>query len=196
MKKILSMIAATGLTHVVFGQGAVLVENSNNSSTGHWNLNTANGPSAPVGTDVALLWYNGASFVQIGSTYTTTAANGDSAEAGYGLSFYGTGAPTIVPTYSSTGTFEVQGWTGGYASYAAAVINGAYVGQTAAFTATEANEATTPKGTPLSITQPTEVNIPGQWGGNLVLITPSPEPSTIAVGGLGAAALWLFRRRK
>lgn len=192
MKKILLTTIAAGCGLAAFGQGGVLLQNANNSSA-HWNLVSSTGASAPVGTDVQLLWNNGTSFVTVGSVYTTTAANGDTASAGFGLYFYGTGSPIIIPTYAPTGTFEVQGWTGGFQSYAAAVAGGAYVGQTASFTAAEANEATTPKGNALSITGNPATG--SAWNGDLVLV-PVPEPTTIALSGLGAAALLLFRRRK
>lgn len=196
MKKILLTTIAAGCGLAAFGQGGVLLENANNSSA-HWNLNTSSGPTAPLGTDVQLLWYNGTSFVNVGSVYTTTSAHGDTAQAGFGLYFYGSPQAVSIPTYSSTGTFEVEGWTGGYASYAAAVSAGAYIGETASFTAAEANLATTPAGTSVSITEATGQDVAGKWNGDLTLVEVAvPEPSTIALGGLGAAALLLFRRKK
>ena len=89
--------------------------------------------------------------------------------------------------------FEVQGWyntAGTYASYAAATAAATgttYVGTTTQFTAKEVQSPTTP--VDMAGTSP------GMWTGSL-LLTPVPEPTTIALGGLGAAALLLFRRRK
>jgi len=149
-----------------------------------------NGPFAAqhavAGTyQVALLWFNGTSFQQIGAVYQTSASNGD----GPGYFF---GETVTVPTYAPTGTFEVQGWTGNFANIQAAMAGNAVVGQTASFISAEGNGTVTPPGTPVSLAPFTPG--PGNWNGDLVLV--SPEPSTIALGGLGAVAFWLFRRRK
>jgi hypothetical protein len=191
MKKILLTTILAGSSLAAFGQGGVVIANGNNNSA-HWNLVTSTGAAAPIGTDVQLLWFNGSSFQVVGTVLTTTAGNAGTFAPNGGLYFTGT-QTTQLPTYAATGTFEVQGWTGGFANYAAAVAGGAYVGQTASFTAAEANLGTTPAGTPGSIT-PSGAATGTQWNGDLVLVV--PEPSTIALGGLGAAALLLFRRKK
>jgi hypothetical protein len=187
-KSLLTTIAVAGCGLSVFGQGLVILENAANSSA---NVSRVGGQS-PTGSaaagsyQVALLWFNGSSFQQIGAVYQTTAANND----GPGFFF---GETVTVPTYTPTGSFEVQGWSGSFASYAAAIAGGTYVGQTPSFTSAEGNGTITPAQTPVGLTG-THPGA-GQWTGNLVLV-PVPEPSTIALGGLGAAALLLFRRRK
>lgn len=175
MKKILLTIAATGLAAGAFAQGTVILEND--LGTGYVTLVSASGTKAPLGFTAALLWYNGTSFVQEGPTYTTASANQD------GAGFFN-GETVTIPTYTPTGTFEVKG------SY----VNGAttYTGTTASFVNHE--------GQPSASVVPQPINGNGSlgaggWNGNLVLTT-VPEPSTIALGGLGAAALLLFRRRK
>jgi len=180
MKKILLTIAVAGMTAGAFAQGTVILEND--LGTGNVTLNSLAGPLATKGSfQVALLWYNGSSFVQEGAVYTSGANSQDG--NGY---FYG--ETVTVPTFANQGTFEVEGWTGNFANYAAAVGGGAYVGLTASFVNNEGNPATpTPA---VAINGSTGSG----WNGNLVLIV--PEPSTIALGGLGAAALLLFRRRK
>ncbi|EEF57597.1 PEP-CTERM sorting domain-containing protein [Pedosphaera parvula] len=90
----------------------------------------------------------------------------------------------------STYAFEVKGWssTGGYGSYDAA-FNGnpnGYFGISSIGTVTLGGGAT-----PAGVI----------WGNNAgqvqgFTLTPVPEPSTIALAGLGAASLLLFRRRK
>jgi hypothetical protein len=183
MKKILLTIAAAGLTAGAFGQGLVILENS--AGSGNVTYNSSAGPlagPAAIPYQVALLWNNGSSFVQIGSVYQVASASGD----GPG---YFNGENVTVPTYSATGSFEVEGWTGNFANYGAAVSGGAYVGLTASFTSPEGNPNGSPPGGALALS-----GSGGGWNGNLVLIV--PEPSTIALGGLGAAALLLFRRRK
>jgi len=178
MKKILLTIAATGLAAGAFAQGTVILENS--LGTGYVTLQSANGAKAAAGAyQVALLWYNGTSFVQTGAIYQTATANEDGAG-------YFNGETVTIPTYSATGTFEVEGWYGNFSSYAAAT---SYKGLTASFVNAEGEPSQTIAPKPINGGSPA-----GGWNGNMILVV--PEPSTIALGGLGAAALLLFRRRK
>jgi len=182
MKKILLTIAATGLAAGAFAQGTVILEND--LGTGYVTLTSASGTKAAAGAyQVALLWYNGTSFVQTGAIYQTATANQD------GPGFFN-GETVTIPTYTPTGTFEVEAWYGNFSSYAAAT---SYKGLTASFVNHE--------GEPSASVVPQPINGNGSlgaggWNGNLVLVQVVPEPSTIALGGLGAAALLLFRRRK
>jgi len=184
MKKILLTIAAAGVTAGAYSQGLVSFENAQGSQ--YVTLLAGNGTQATAGSyQVALLWFNGASYQQIGAIYQTSAAND-----GPGYFF---GENVTVPTYSATGSFEVEGWTGNFGSYAAAVAGEpptGRVGLSSSFVSAEGNIGTTPPGVAGSITSGA-----GSWTGQLILV-PVPEPSTIALGGLGAAALLMFRRRK
>ena len=187
MKKILLGMFTVGYASGAFGGGLVILENSINSSSYVSIGGPYNGHNAAAGGtyQVALLWFNGTSFQQIGAVYQTSTAQGD----GPG---YFNGETVTVPTYASTGTFIVEGWTGNYANYAAAQASGTSItGQTASFTSAEGSTGVPPNPpVPLTLTHPG----PGNWDGNLILSI--PEPSTIALGGLGAVAFWLFRRRK
>jgi hypothetical protein len=116
------------------------------------------------------------------ASYTPTAANNDG--PGY---FYD---PVTVNTGvgSGSGTFAVAGWQGTqYTTYAQALSANVPI----AYTTTFVNAMGNPN-------PPATAPIPlsgggGAWDGNLSF---APEPSTIALGGLGTAALLLFRRRK
>jgi len=93
---------------------------------------------------------------------------------------------------------EVVGWTGNFSDFASAYasgtalvgwcgssVSGGLLSWTQATGAPNASTPTTPVGTPL-----------GAAGFQNLVLVPVPEPSTIALAGLGAATLLLFRRRK
>jgi len=85
-------------------------------------------------------------------------------------------------------TFQVQAWSVGYPSYAAALASGdpsKYVGKSALFTNTTGDPNAQPvPDTPAALSGFTSFSV-----------MPVPEPSTIILGILGASAL-LLRRRK
>jgi len=98
------------------------------------------------------------------------------------------GGAYTTPTTTAAGAsavFEVKAWSTGFASYEAALASGdpnVFVGRSGLF-----NNATGGAGTPPGPAQ--LVVFPN------VLVSPVPEPSTIALGLLGLGAL-LIRRRK
>ena len=176
----------SGLASGAFGQGIVNLENAFGNG-----MVTINGSPAPAGSyQVALLWFNGGSFQQVGAVYQTASGNGD----GLGYFF---GENVIIPNYSPTGTFMVEGWTGDFASYAAALTAGGtnVAGLTASFASPEGNLLNDPPDAAANLSGPNTQTGPGGWDGNLPLEA-VPEPSTIVLGGLGALGLWLFRRRQ
>lgn len=176
MKRTLLTSFAIGACGVAaFGQGIVLFENSNLSSAA---ITIAPG-GQPTGSGlvVELFWYNGSFFV-LEDTFTSTFTG--AGQNGQNPGQFSAGEVTIPMT--GTQTFEVEAfYTSGYTPYS---------GTTASFTATV---ATPPLYPPSSIAQFNPG--PGGWNGDLTFYL-LPEPSPIALGGLGAAVLWLFRRRK
>lgn len=187
MKKAILGLLSVGAAASALAQGTVIFENS--ASSGSVTLGANTGPSsyAAAGTyTVALLWAPGGALGTAQGSFQTIATFGP---AGTSTGFF-TDTATITTPSSQTpggvGVFEVQGWVGNYASYAAAVAANAKVGQSGEFLNGTGNP--NPPGLPAQQTT--------GWDGNLILVTPGPEPGTLALGGIGAAALWFFRRRK
>jgi hypothetical protein len=110
-----------------------------------------------------------------------------------------------VPVQFTAGNdvqLEVVGWTGTATSWAAAAAGGAtligYSGETFNGSTLGALSWDQPTGNPNATPTPgLPANITtGASGFEGLVLEPVPEPATIALGGLGAAALLFFRRRK
>lgn len=176
MKISVAILAAVGAVSFAYGQATVLVDNRNGSKITPIYL--SDGTTQLKGPDYsASLIFNGA---QVGDVYPFQ-ANGRFA-SGVGVSLTG------VAEGATANGLIVHAWdnrTG--ATYDAATIKGA----SAPFS-NPTGGGTTP---PPSLTGLQSFNLAG--GGGPVTPTPGviPEPSTIALGALGAAAL-LFRVRK
>jgi PEP-CTERM motif len=183
MKKILltsiASLAVAGLCGNAFGQGQIFFENAD-SSVNAITLNTLTGPVTGSGLVVELFWNNGTSFVlqdTFTSTFTGSGQNGQAAGQF-------TGPELTIPT-AGTQTFEIEGF---YTS------NGhEYSGTTVAFTAPVTVSPAPVGRTDLGGSWTAAAGHQGDLALGLVVV---PEPTTLALGGLGAAALLLFRRRK
>jgi len=80
-----------------------------------------------------------------------------------------------------TAFYEVLGWEGSASTYAAAQAAGVALGQTAVFSQTTGGGA---------------LPVPSLSGMPNLVLGVVPEPTTLALCGLGAASLLLFRRKK
>jgi len=206
MKKLTLIPVALLLCAGAYGQGTVTF--SDNGSTKVSIVGgPANGvtPTGPAGYEVDLLYQ---------------ANNGGAAPAAFGFnaassSFTPIGAWQSLGTYALTGFpgeyiigkvalpgiagganvwLEVVGWNNGTTtatSFGTATSGGStYFGNTAVVTLTAADPAI-PTQQPPPLT-----GAAGFTGLPLMPDVTTPEPTTIALGGIGAAALLLFRRRK
>jgi len=180
MKKALLAATLVGVSAGAFAQGTVSFNDFQVSPKVYTNdLNGHSGFAKAQTFTVALYWASasGAALTPIFTGQATSATDGN---------FFFSGVTTPNATApSGTAVFQVYGWTGSATSYSAAVAGGAFVGLSNPFL-NGTGGGGSPPATPATLTG---------WTGNLVL-SPVPEPTTIALGGLGAAALLLFRRRK
>ena len=118
------------------------------------------------------------------STGVSTVSFRTGAAAGY-VSNVNTGRDSQLP-YGSIGMFQVVAWRGNYMNWAQAYAAGI------------AGMANIGWSNPVYVTvtaNATDVSTPYLVGLQSFFIT-VPEPSSMALGGLGAAALVIFRRRK
>lgn len=110
------------------------------------------------------------------------AASGD-ATSFPGQIFDNSGTAYIIPGVAAGATayFEVEGWLGNSSSLALAQAGGQLGGITAAFPVVLSSAT----GTEAAL-----INMPA-----LNLVTAVPEPSTLAMAGVGLASMLIFRRR-
>jgi hypothetical protein len=183
MKKTLATLTIiAGLALTSYGQGFIFFDTSNNSV----NLVSIDGVvDTTVDINAALI------NPTISQTVATLLLSDNSAvgDIGFwvsgqltdqsGLGYYtGTGSPGTAPGGSAT--FQVEGWLGAYSTYAAAVAANAPHGISTPFT-----DGVSAFGSPVGALD----NFTG------LNIVSTPEPSTLALAGIGAAML-IIRRRK
>jgi len=174
MKKLLLTVSLLVAAVTAFGQGQVIF--ANNAATRITNSVTGN--SAAIGTMVGL--YVGATGAAETSLTLITTTNMFAA---------GTfaGGTRTLPGWTGTVELQVRAWSAGYNSYEEAFQLG--------------SPATTLAGksglmTVTLTTSPTPAPPLTGNGLNPFLVSPVPEPSSIALGLLGLGAVALFRRRK
>jgi PEP-CTERM motif len=194
---ILGVATAAGMTSS-YGQGSVVFKNYFSSSSPTINFGASAGANAGMALgssfEAQLLWFNGltsdaSSLTAVGSpvifgtsvTGASPVADGDLAHgAGY---FIG---PTVSLTGYSSGlaTFEVM---------VTGTENGVtYSGVSSLFTMTPATGASPPPG----FNQVQSGTGAIQYDGSTYNVEAVPEPTTMALGGLGMAAMMFFRRKR
>jgi hypothetical protein len=189
MKKITILALAVLTVLPVFSQGTLQFQNGATTAifTNYSALGGPRGKAAPGYLNYALLWGGTAAAAQSGANITATVSN--SATAGV---IAGSANFAIVGTNpGDTDYFQFIGWQAsygtGYAGYLAAYNAGGFFGYSAVLPFV-LGPSSGPGTVIFSSTDPTKFQ-----GFDVV---PSPEPTTLALGGIGAAALVLIGRRK
>jgi hypothetical protein len=178
MKKILVAMTLGLIAVSAYAQGTVNFANS-----GATLIYLPDGVTGlTVGQYTVELLYSSTAPADIGSM-TPVANTGIAPVAGRFLG--GTYTTPVSTAPGGVAWFAVQAWQNTFASYAAAVAGGGIAGVSSIFQITTGG-AGSPAGPATALTQA---------GGFTGFTTAVPEPSTIALGVLGAAAL-LLRRRK
>ncbi|MCO5051835.1 MAG: PEP-CTERM sorting domain-containing protein [Verrucomicrobiae bacterium] len=190
-KTLIAAIAAVAIGTVAYGQGLVQF---NNSGTTLVNVDLGEGlvPAAANSGFVQLLW------APVGTTDlslfqpTLNAASGNITADGAARFISAgrfSGGTITIPGIAPGGAtaLVVRGWLGTAATWDEALAQGAATGWSAIFTMSETgNPTTVPAGTPIATS--------GSFPAGMVIAI--PEPTSMALAGLGAAALLIFRRRK
>jgi len=204
MKKILIALIGTAVcaTANLFGQGTVTFANSSGTLV----TDSTTSAAVPAGGGTVELFYvpQTGAFAVSAPTAITINPNGT---VNFGVWEAIPTSPTAlinpIAGRFSAGTkttgadsagganvwLEVVGWTGTSADLLTAISANARAGASAVWS----NPTGNPGGTPASSPQGFVLGVSGFNG---LVLQPVPEPTTLALGGLGAAALLMFRRRK
>jgi len=179
MKKLLITLAAVLVSVSSFAQGSVIF--NNRTQTGDAPVSRPNGTGAGAGV-TAQLYLQTAPGVFTPLSPTTTFRTSSPAAAFFVTEINPFNVTGVLPGQSAT--FKLVAYDTTLGSYEAAVAAGGLRGQSDPFTIAQLG------GTPAGGAPIPTPSLNGLTGFVLV-----PEPSTIALGVLGAAAL-LYRRRK
>jgi hypothetical protein len=179
MKKLLVTLAAVLVSVSSFAQGTVIF--NNRTQAGDAPISRPDGTGAGAGIS-AQLYLQTAPGVFTALTPATTFRTASAAAAFFVNEINPFTVQGVLPGQSAT--FQVRAWDTTAGSYENAVAQNALRGASASFTIAQLG------GTPAG-----GAPIPTPSLNGLTAFTLVPEPSTIALGVLGAAAL-LYRRRK
>jgi hypothetical protein len=216
MKKLIGILAISALAVPVFAQGTISVGNGATSLVQAWASAADHTLSAVPANGGKIQFFaaaDGTAFKPLGTLLTTGDAQGFSlayqnlsdwmgANAGWAAyqiaslapiaGRFNAGTATVTPL-AAGGKIEyvLAGWTGTFASLDAAIAGKASIGQSALVTGVATGDpTTTPPGTATLLNATfTGMTLAPQATG-------IPEPTTIALAGLGAAAMLFLRRRK
>jgi hypothetical protein len=191
MKKFATIAALMATALGALAQGKVDFRNTA-SSLVVWGTGGLGAQGAAVAADagvkVGLYYLSGGNYTLVSTQFpivgTTSVGTPNALVNGR---FTGNPSEITVPglTAGQNGTFQIRAWSGNFTSYEAALAGGAlYTGNSGDFT-----NPTGGVGDPPTPASP----LSGFTGMTVIGV---PEPSTLALAGLGLGALLLIRRRK
>jgi hypothetical protein len=195
-RSILIGVLGVGSAVAAYGQGAVNFSNYYGGSTQTTGVIYGNGPAAGegAGSEISVELYYGAStdtliseLTALASSITvvgTDAPQGPSALGSVTGSGYFAAGSVVVPSIGGT---AVPGGTYAFAIKAFGTYDSvSYAGASGIFEGTTAAAENSPV-----------PNLPtGLLEGNILVSSVVPEPTTLALGGLGLAGLLIARRKK
>jgi hypothetical protein len=198
-KQILTLVALTGLACGAFGQGQVFLDNTANTSTSPndpnngvlFQLVSGNPVLLNQNVNLTLLGGSTAGNLSVIASIYGDNATGDS--YGNGVFSDPAGAPYNVTGVSGGGTafFQLEAWIGSATSYAAAsLVTGTYVGISTVWSQATGNAPVS--GAPNS----PAATLTGLPSFTLTQVAATPEPSTLAMAGLGGFGMLMAMRRK
>jgi len=222
-KTIVTILASAATAAAVYGQGQInWAPSAANGGVVSYSLDNATSTGVPIGNPAQVPTYGAlhvdffyapaGTVLALGGPVNTPLFTTAWTDVGVNLQQTKVGAGRMsatvaLPVDNGQDQLEVVGWTGTATSWAAELASPggtllgfsgeAFAGGTAGplgWTQALGDPNATPPGTPAALT----VGAAGYGGANaagLVLET-VPEPTTLALGGLGVASLLLFRRRK
>lgn len=198
MKRIIIAAALAASLSGAYAQGTITFNNGSTSLITWGTTGLPAGAVAGASIDASFgikvgLFYNssGSTFTLVSPTpYLGTLSSGATNAAVAGRWNAGTVTVTGL-TAGQSGSFQVRAWSSAFASYDAAKTAGGPTGASATFTNPSGGAVDPGTGT----TGPA-ASLSGFTSGFTVSGAVIPEPSTVALAGLGLGALLLIRRRK
>jgi len=196
-KQILTLLAITGFACGALAQGTVYFDNSNGNAggsaatTGGLFYINVGGVVSALSQDMNYTFLGGTAANSLSVLVTSygTASTGDSFGGGVIIDNGGNAFPVPSSTPGGTAFLEIQAWTGSGSSYAVgSTTAGNYFGDTGVFTGPLGNNVVSgvPQPGRYLDTMPSLVL-------NLVAV---PEPTTLALAGLGGFGMLMALRRK
>jgi len=211
MKKILILATAVGLSALSsYGQGSINFVNSLTTvvTVSNTVTHTTSNGGTNSGTVVELLYQPGGGSAPAGIVNGSTVSLG-SWEAMLGSNPFVTvgsngrfnaGIQTTGTDVAPSGAvwLTVLGWNGGFTSLAAAEAGNAVITESTIFELNSGGGGSPPATPPVLSASTTAAGFVSGTPYNSLqtIVNPAPEPATIAIAGLSAAALLLYRRRK
>jgi hypothetical protein len=204
MKKLtlIALVAVTGLSASVYGQGYINLDN--NANTGTSVSDTSNGSfflnGVLINEDFNVQFLGGSTSGNLANLATfllslptsnpLSAIGGNSLGAGTFTDPTGNSYPITGTVPNGSAFIQVFAWTGDYTSYAAAEaanLTGVFAGSSTIFSQSSLGGGEYSPGDLTSMPAVNLVQVP---------VVPTPEPSSLALAGLGGLGMLMAMRRK